>query len=236
MIRTSGFHLGLKVWGGRFTHAAKCLATPTFVDHTLYYIVHHSRSSYILHIIDCTNVLYKFTPAPPPHYRWNPIHVYRNMNIIIIIQSDKWSSMNKHIIIRASWHYDFHFLHTDRNVSRQPIGPDSSGGFAPRTFLPSPALNRWVGELSFTFVQSCMLNWANSFIRVLGIAYKIIIIIIHVAACVLYVLALYIIIASNPGRLKYGLVSIAWVINNKLCVVHPRPCTIYIVWPVVKLS
>ncbi|XP_064387702.1 cold shock domain-containing protein E1-like [Halichondria panicea] len=28
------------------------------------------------------------------------------------------------------------------NVSRQPIGPDSSGGFAPRTFLPSPALNR----------------------------------------------------------------------------------------------
>ena len=33
-------------------HAAKCLATPIFVDHTPYYmLVHHSRSSYILHII-----------------------------------------------------------------------------------------------------------------------------------------------------------------------------------------
>ncbi len=54
----SGFHLGLKVGGGRFTHAAKCLATPTFVVHTPYYmLVHHSRSSYILHIIDSTNVM-----------------------------------------------------------------------------------------------------------------------------------------------------------------------------------
>ncbi len=27
----AGFHLGFKVWGGgRFTHTAKCLATPTF--------------------------------------------------------------------------------------------------------------------------------------------------------------------------------------------------------------
>ena len=43
----SGFHLELKVWRGRFTHAANCLATPTFVDHTPYYmLVHHSRSSY----------------------------------------------------------------------------------------------------------------------------------------------------------------------------------------------
>ncbi len=55
----TGFHLGLKVGGeGRFTHAAKCLATPTCVDHTHYYIlVHYSRSIYILHIIDSTNVM-----------------------------------------------------------------------------------------------------------------------------------------------------------------------------------
>ena len=58
-------------------HAAKYLATPTFVDHTLYYmLVHHSRSSYILHIIDSTNVHDDFiivqhwrgggSPLPPP--------------------------------------------------------------------------------------------------------------------------------------------------------------------------
>ncbi len=42
----AGFHLGFKVWGGgRFTHTAKCLATPIFVDHTPYYmLVHHSTS------------------------------------------------------------------------------------------------------------------------------------------------------------------------------------------------
>ncbi len=58
---------------GKFTHAAKCLATPTFVDHTPYYmLVHHSRSSYILHIIDSTNVYYtniwggEGSPQPPP--------------------------------------------------------------------------------------------------------------------------------------------------------------------------
>ena len=83
----SGFHLGLKVLGGRFTHAAKCLATPTFVDHTPYYmLVHHSRSSYIFHIIDSTHVMMsllyehfggkmsilggKVHPSPPP--RLNP--------------------------------------------------------------------------------------------------------------------------------------------------------------------
>ncbi len=59
-----------KVGGGRF---AKCLATPTFVDHTPdYMLVHHSRSSYI---IDSTNVMSlfynilggRFIPAPLPH-------------------------------------------------------------------------------------------------------------------------------------------------------------------------
>ena len=61
--------------GGRFTHAANCLATPTFVDHTPYYmLVHHSRSSYISYIIDSTNVMMsllqkfggKVHPSPPP--------------------------------------------------------------------------------------------------------------------------------------------------------------------------
>ena len=74
----------IKSLGGRgFTQAAKCLATPTFVDHTTYYmLVHHSRSSYILHIIDSTNVMTslsykhfwgedehlggKVHPSPPP--------------------------------------------------------------------------------------------------------------------------------------------------------------------------
>ncbi len=69
--------------GGRFTHTAKCLATPTFVDHTPYYVlVHHS---YIFHIWWWPQFWRgrwafwggRFTPAPPPlpPTRWNPVGV-----------------------------------------------------------------------------------------------------------------------------------------------------------------
>ncbi len=64
LLRVSS--LGLKVLGGRFvTRASKCLATPTIVYHTLYYIiiVHHGRSSYILHINILQTLGGGFTPA-----------------------------------------------------------------------------------------------------------------------------------------------------------------------------
>ncbi len=54
----AGFHLGIKIFGGKVYARCKCLVTPTFVDHTPYYmLVHRSGSSYILHIIDSTNVM-----------------------------------------------------------------------------------------------------------------------------------------------------------------------------------
>ncbi len=77
MIRYSRVSSTIKSLGGRFTHAAKCLTTPTFVDHTPYYmLVHRSRNiaHHRQHIIDSTNVmmslLYKHfggegSPQPP---------------------------------------------------------------------------------------------------------------------------------------------------------------------------
>ncbi len=81
MYISPGFHLRLKVWA---RVSAKCLATPTFVDHTPYYmLVHHSRSSYIT---DSNNVIMsnilggRFSPPPT---RWNPAyHAYQTFPIV----------------------------------------------------------------------------------------------------------------------------------------------------------